>query len=125
MSSKTTRRIESRRWTVGLAVGSALYALGPVTAHADDAATANKELDEVVVTSQRREQRIMDVPLSVTSYSPEQLDQQGIQQIDDLARLTPSLRFTRTSGVSGNNGSDVSIRGVASDVGSSTTAVYI
>jgi outer membrane receptor protein involved in Fe transport len=67
----------------------------------------------------------MDVPLSVTSYSPEQMEEQGIRQIDDLSRLTPSLRFSRTSGVSGNNASDISIRGISSDVGSATTAIYI
>jgi iron complex outermembrane recepter protein len=82
-------------------------------------------VDEVVVTAQRRAQNILDVPLSVTSYSPEQLEQQGIHGIDDLARLTPSLKFGRTSGVSGNNGSDISLRGIASDVGSATTAIYI
>jgi len=89
------------------------------------AADDDKTVEEVLVTAQRRSQNIMDVPLSVTSYSPEQLEEQGIRQIDDLSRLTPSLRFSRTSGVSGNNASDISIRGIASDVGSATTAVYI
>jgi outer membrane receptor protein involved in Fe transport len=88
-------------------------------------APTDSSLQEVVVTAQRREQNIMDVPLSVTSYSPTQMEQQGIHSIDELARLTPSLRFTRTSGVSGNNGSDIAIRNIASDVGSSVTAVYI
>ena len=77
------------------------------------------------MSAQRRVQNIMDVPLSVASYSPEQMEQQGIRAIDDIARLTPSLKFSRTSGVSGNNASDISIRGIASDVGSATTAIYI
>jgi outer membrane receptor protein involved in Fe transport len=129
-SKKETRAIENRprhprRWAVGLAAGCAWCVLDPLSAYANEAATGNAELNEVVVTAQRREQRLMDVPLSVTSYSPQQLEQQGIQQIDDLSRLTPSLRFTRTAGVSGNNSSDISIRGVASDVGSATTAIYI
>ena len=101
-----------------IAVALALYA--PLHAWADDA-----PVEEVLVTAQRRAQNIMDVPLSVASYSPEQLEQQGIRDISDLSRLTPSLRFSRASGVSGNNGSDISIRGIASDVGSATTAIYI
>jgi iron complex outermembrane recepter protein len=101
-----------------VAVALALYA--PLHAWADEA-----PVEEVLVTAQRRVQNIMDVPLSVASYSPEQLEQQGIRDIGDLSRLTPSLRFSRTSGVSGNNGSDISIRGIASDVGSATTAIYI
>ncbi len=115
------RRARLRAGAAAAVAGMALGAALPLTALAEDIT----ELQEIVVTSQRREQNILDVPLSVTSYSPEQLQQQGIRGIDDLARLTPSLRFTRTSGVSGNNGSDISIRGIASDVGAGTTAIYI
>ncbi|MEN3951230.1 TonB-dependent receptor [Iodidimonas sp. SYSU 1G8] len=81
--------------------------------------------DSVIVTAQRREENILKVPLSVTSYSPEIMDKQGVRDINDISRLTPSLRFTRTAGVAGNNGANISIRGVFSDVGSATTAIYI
>jgi iron complex outermembrane receptor protein len=107
--------------TIGSSLGLGVALLGPLHAWAADDAL----VEEVMVTAQRRAQNIMDVPLSVASYSPEQLEQQGIRAIDDIARLTPSLKFSRTSGVSGNNGSDISIRGIASDVGSATTAIYI
>ncbi|MEP7247965.1 MAG: hypothetical protein ABI885_30350, partial [Gammaproteobacteria bacterium] len=69
-----------------------LMALGfavPLHVWAQDA-----PVEEVLVTAQRRTQNIMDVPLSVASYSPEQLEEQGIRSIDDLSRLTPSLRFS-------------------------------
>ena len=59
---------------------------------------------------------------AVASLSAEKMDQQGIRKIDDIARLTPSLRFVKTSGVTGNNGANISIRGIASDVGAATTA---
>jgi iron complex outermembrane receptor protein len=111
-----SRRGRAIAWSVGVVLG----VVSPLQAWA-----ADESLDEVLVSAQRRVQNIMDVPLSVASYSPEQLEQQGIRQIDDIARLTPSLRFSRTSGVSGNNASDISIRGIASDVGSATTAIYI
>jgi iron complex outermembrane receptor protein len=113
------------RWGVSLTLSATCCVLAPPGVRAADATNAAAELTEVVVTAQRREQRLVDVPLSVTSFSPEQLTAQGIQRIDDLARLTPSLHFTRTAGVSGNNGSDISIRGIASDVGSATTAIYV
>ena len=93
----------------------------PVIARAADAATT----EEVVVTAQRRAQNILDVPISITSYSQTVMDAQGVRSIDDISRLTPSLRFARTSGVSGNNGANISIRGIASDVGAATTAIYI
>jgi iron complex outermembrane recepter protein len=116
ISNPATRRSTA----VAAAVATALALAVPLQAFADDA-----EVEEVLVTAQRRLQSIMDVPLSVATYSPEQLEQQGVRDISDLSRLTPSLRFSRTSGVSGNNGSDISIRGISSDVGSSTTAIYI
>jgi outer membrane receptor protein involved in Fe transport len=92
---------------------------------AEAAASADDSAGAIVVTAQRREENILRVPISVTSYSPQQMDAQGIRQIEDLSRLTPSLLFTRTAGVSGNNGTNITIRGIASDVGSATTAIYI
>jgi outer membrane receptor protein involved in Fe transport len=126
MNTVTHSDIEStparmRRHGVAWSVALALGLLSPLASVADEETT----IGEVLVTAQRRAQNIMDVPLSVTSYSPEQLEEQGVRGIDDLSRLTPSLRFSRTSGVSGNNASDISIRGIASDVGSATTAIYI
>ena len=120
-TTMNTMTVAGRGRTIAWSVAVALGLVSPLQAWAED----SPQLEEVLVTSQRRTQNIMDVPLSVTSFAPAQLEQQGIRQIDDLARLTPSLRFSRTSGVSGNNASDISIRGIASDVGSATTAIYI
>jgi hypothetical protein len=53
------------------------------------------------------------------------MDVQGVRSIDDIARITPALQFSTTSGVAGNNGTNIAIRGLKSDVGSSTTAIYI
>jgi iron complex outermembrane receptor protein len=116
------------RVTVAAAV-SALLA-GTVAHAADDApsGTGSQEgylLQEVVVTATRRSEDIDKVPLNITAYTPELMDDQGVRQIDDLARLTPDLQFTHTSGAAGNNSSNIAIRGVFSDVGASTTGVYI
>jgi outer membrane receptor protein involved in Fe transport len=102
---------------------TALAAMAPALAHAG--APAPSAVGEVIVTAQRRTQDIQDVPISITSYDTARMDRLGVRQIDDLSRLTPSLRFVRTAGVAGNNGANISIRGVASDVGAATTAVYI
>jgi iron complex outermembrane receptor protein len=112
--------VESRRWKLALLAGAAA-ALAPALALAQDTVS----VDEVVVTAQRRAQNILDVPISITSYSTEAMDAQGIRQIGDVSRLTPSLRFTTTAGVSGNNGANIAIRGIFSDVGAATTAIYI
>jgi iron complex outermembrane receptor protein len=85
----------------------------------------NYDLTEITVTATRREEDINKVPVNVTAYSREIMDDQGVRQIDDLARLTPDLQFTHTTGAAGNNSSNIAIRGVASDVGAATTAIYI
>lgn len=81
-------------------------------------------LEEVVVTAQRREQRLQDVPISVTALGQEQMDAQGVRNVDDIARLTPGVTFQRADARNGAM-STISIRGIASTAGASTTGVYI
>src|ERR1035438_1785822 len=92
-------------------------------------AEASTGLQEIVVPATRREERLQDVPISVSSFSQEQLDAQGLRNIDDLTRLSPGVTFLRTGvGSSGNfndESTDISIRGIDSSAGTSTTAVYI
>jgi iron complex outermembrane receptor protein len=84
------------------------------------------KLEEIVVTAQRRTERLQDVPISVTAYSQATMDAQGSRTIDDLSRLTPGVTFTR--GGSNNNNSEssaIAIRGIFSDAGAATTGIYI
>ena len=50
-------------------------------------------LDEVVVTARRREERLQDVPISVTAFSGEQLVQRGVRVLDDLQNIAPGLKI--------------------------------
>src|SRR2546425_3244589 len=52
-----------------------------------------RRLDEIVVTAQRREERLKDVPLSVTALSAANLAAAGVTNSRDLALVTPGLRF--------------------------------
>ena len=101
---------------------------GTITA-ADSAAAASGALEEIVVTATRREERLQDVPISVTAFSQEKLDAEGLHSIDDLTRLSPGVAFERNGMSSAGNyndeGSDINIRGVDSTAGTSTTGVYI
>jgi iron complex outermembrane recepter protein len=112
-------------------VAVAALLAGGVAHAADDAGATNGSqngdlvLQEITVTATRRAEEINKVPLNITAYTPQVMDDQGVRQIDDLARLTPDLQFTHTSGAAGNNSSNIAIRGVFSDVGAATTGVYI
>lgn len=50
-------------------------------------------IDEIVVTAQRREQRLQDVPVTVTAFGAEELEQARIKDVDDVATRTPGLQF--------------------------------
>jgi iron complex outermembrane recepter protein len=120
-------------YLVRMSVAGALLAAtfaGPAVAQtAEKAASAAGGLDEIVVTATRREERLQDVPISVSAFSQTKLDSQGLKNIDDLSRLSPGVTFSRNgTGSSANyndENSDISIRGIDSAVGASTTAVYL
>ena len=58
-----------------------------------------QSLEEVIVTAQKREQSMQDVPVAVTAYDAMALEQAGIQTIADLERSTPNttLRPSRAT----------------------------
>ena len=58
---------------------------------ATTASQADTGITEVVVTAQRREERAQTVPISITSFSNERLQQQNIGQPQDLQGSVPSL----------------------------------
>ena len=128
--SLVARRGRLRRSALILIASVAPLALDAGMAHAADAAPAPADVasaatGEIVVSAQRRDETLNKVPLSIAAYSQKDMDVQGVRSIDDIARITPALQFSTTSGVAGNNGTNIAIRGLKSDVGSSTTAIYI
>ena len=91
---------------------SALSLAGPVFAQA----TATPETDdrdgiaEIIVTAQRREESLQDVPLSITAITGEELRNADIRDITRLEQTVPGLRIGR-SGPAGRP----AIRGVYSE----------
>lgn len=81
-----------------------------IDAHAQDAAPAGENvLQEIVVTAQKRVERLQDVPVAVTVVGEEQLQQQRVYTIADLARTSPSLEMIQAFGGPGGGGQ---IRGI-------------
>ncbi len=54
-------------------------------------------LDDVIVTAQKREQGSLDVPIALTAYDAQRLDQLDIRNLDDLARFTPGFEVQQQS----------------------------
>jgi outer membrane receptor protein involved in Fe transport len=68
-------------------------------------------LDEVVVTAQKRVQKLEDVPISLTAINGEKLEDAGIVSISGISDYTPSFNMTQT-GI----GTNIAIRGISSGV---------
>jgi iron complex outermembrane receptor protein len=62
----------------------------PVEAQAQTA-SATEGGDEIVVTARRREESLQDVPIAVSTFSAEQLDNIGAADITTLQQTTPNL----------------------------------
>jgi outer membrane receptor protein involved in Fe transport len=75
---------------------SCLYALAAATALASPA-YAQEALDQVVVTAQKREQSLQNVPVSVTVLQAQGLADAGVRDIKDLAVVVPGLLAASTS----------------------------
>ena len=56
--------------------------------------TSDKVFEEIVVTAQRREQSIYDVPVAISAFSPETIERQGITDLVDLGKFVPNLNVT-------------------------------
>ena len=87
------RRNLQLRTTVSAAVmGAAVMGFAGVAAAQEAPAT----VDDIIVTAQKREQSLQDVPIVVTTLSQELLDGAGVQDIKDLQILTPGMTVTST-----------------------------
>jgi len=65
-------------------------------------AVAQVQLQEVVVTAERREEKLQDVPIAVTALSNETLVSRDMKDIHALANLTPSVNLDAASPFSGD-----------------------
>lgn len=89
----------TRAGSVCLGVLFSASTLGLSCAAAQSTAPVRSDvLEELIVTAQKRSQRIQDVPLSVTAYSGETLQELGIKQTTDLMFAVPGLNAITTQG---------------------------
>lgn len=72
--------------------------------------SANRLLEEVTVTAQKREENSQEIPITISAFSNEKLDAFGIDKVEDLGRITPGLTFTVNVGYT-----VIYLRGVGAD----------
>ena len=114
---------------IGSMLMGSLAMTAPVTAPAQNAPVAAGRLEEIVVTAQRREEKLQDVPISMSVISGAMLENTGAKTFNDFAGGIPNLANGTGAGAGGNGNAfgvsstrAIAIRGVA---GNNTTGFYL
>ncbi|MYH70241.1 MAG: TonB-dependent receptor [Gammaproteobacteria bacterium] len=86
---------------------------------------AAQVIEEIIVTAQKREQSLQDVPISISTFTGEFLEDSGIDTLQQLGQYTPNLSLAFSSQLANNR---IVLRGVGS-VGNSaiepSVAVFV
>lgn len=82
-------------WTAAL-FGVGAVAVGvPVAAQSPN--SGRVELEEIVVTAQKRAENVREVPIAISVVSGEVLDSGGYNNLLDVAKLTPSIAYVQSA----------------------------
>jgi len=116
-------RIHSARFALLASAAAAALLSSPAAAQENPATSPelpiNQETEEeaaeatdqdIIVTARRRDEVLLDVPISVTAYSGEQLDRQGAIDLTDIGDTTPNVTLETSRGT--NTTLTAFIRGV-------------
>ncbi|MBR9824303.1 MAG: TonB-dependent receptor [Alphaproteobacteria bacterium] len=103
--------------TTRFLLGAGVSALATTAAWAQD----SEITDVITVTTQFREQSLADVPINVSAFDEQRLDELNIADFEDLALYTPGLIVQEQS----PNNTGYSIRGITSDSGEATSETRV
>jgi outer membrane receptor protein involved in Fe transport len=126
----TTRRLAAihalRCGVTGATLVSLLLTLDPAFAATDDSIDSSGALEEIVVTANKREQNLRDVPVSVGVIDGNVIDSLRVDSVEDVTRIVPGVSFAaHQNGPNGPGQDNITIRGVSSTVGNPTVGLYI
>lgn len=85
----------------------------PQTSPADHPAAGASQLDEIVVTARRREERAQDVPIALTVIGGEQLDRTNTYNVGQLTQQAPSVQLLSSN----PRNTAITIRGIGASYG--------
>jgi iron complex outermembrane receptor protein len=101
--------ITQRAFAIGTALTAGFAFIAPAGAQ-----STGSSLEEIVVTARRVEERLQDVPISITVFTQDQLNKNNVNNAVDLASITPSLSVNNNFG---NENTSFAIRGFVQDAG--------
>lgn len=107
------------RWLAG--IGALAAACAAAQTEQPAGPTGVQGLQEIIVTAEKRSENVQNVPMSMTTFSSDALQQQAITTFVDYATKVPNLAFAPTGDGVGT-ARTVSIRGISGD---NVTGFYI
>jgi iron complex outermembrane recepter protein len=76
-------------------------------------ATNSLGIEEIVVTARRREERLQDVPISITAFTADAIERNNMVNISQVQNFTPNITFATAAPIGGSTASaSVFIRGI-------------
>lgn len=88
--------------------------------HIEDAPAAQGNIDDIIVTANRRDSTLQEVPMSISAVSGAALEKKGITDFQSLAASVPSLSFRS----SGPGRQKLTLRGLSSSAGVAPTVSF-
>jgi iron complex outermembrane recepter protein len=86
------------------------------TQGAEEGADSRYALEEIVVTARRRDERLIDVPVSVNAVTSQEIERLSLRQFEDVKNVVPGLSLSYSTD---GTGASAAMRGVKMDVAAS------
>ncbi len=93
-----------------------LLATAMVTAFLYSEAAQAQQIETVIVTAEKRSENVQNVPIAITAFSGDAIQQKGIGDLHGLSNLTPNVNLDSGAPFSGDSSVlSASIRGIGQD----------
>jgi len=113
--------------TSGLAIALSFFWSNGAVAQEATTSPQVADSDEIIVTAERRSQRLSDVPAAISAVDGDDLQERNLREVRDLEAIAPNLAIRSSYGNAGNP--VITIRGVGladfNENNSSSAGVYV
>jgi iron complex outermembrane recepter protein len=120
MVKMSSARRGVRRVSLFSTVALSAFAAPAFAQNAADETASSGGLEEIIVTAERREQSLQDIPISATVLGADQLSERGVDNVADLQQVAPSVAINTN-----NRDTFVNIRGVGLALSAPTSSAGV
>ena len=116
------------RSSVGCAALASMLVSGQALAQTSEEAEGASDSGVIVVTARKTEESLLEAPLAITAFGEEQIENLGLQSIEDVQLFTPGFVFEAFATVPGRFDQSPRFRGIDIDTGDpfrQTASVFV